>query len=219
MSYVLKPGHSGPKIFELQEILIASGDLPATDAKGNTNRDGRFGQITRQAIIDYQKKNGLHPDGIVGQATAQRLKLALQEPDLKVLAEGDHKPTDHILTSGQLRKLAEKVDALIPTGPFDFFDDAAILWLVRKLDSALVSLLPPNIVDYLGDYSKGLEGGDMFAFKKRLTVAINKQVNVPLLSEETEAMIIGFFIGLVIDGLRLGRTLDAALEQSVPQPA
>ncbi|MDD5391118.1 MAG: peptidoglycan-binding domain-containing protein [Gallionellaceae bacterium] len=218
MSFVLKPGLTGPNIEKLQRHLIANGALPDTDSNGNANLDGRFGQITRNAVIEHQKNKGLAPDGFVNQATAQSLEMNLPEPDLGHRVAVGQAPADHILTQQQLRKLAEKVDALIPTGPFDFFDDAAIHWLVRKLDSALAHTLPPNIVEFLAGFSVGLEGNDMAAFKKRLTDAINKQVNVPLLSEEIEGSIINFFVGLVVDGLRLGSTFDDALNKPVPQP-
>ena len=35
--------------------------------------DGIFGQITHEAVIDFQEKNGLIPDGIVGPATMAKL--------------------------------------------------------------------------------------------------------------------------------------------------
>lgn len=64
MSYVLKPGHSGPKIFELQEILIASGDLPATDAKGRPVRPDRpsgYHRLSKEKRIASRNNRGLTP--------------------------------------------------------------------------------------------------------------------------------------------------------------
>lgn len=210
MSFVLKTGATGPLIKELQNRLIAQKALPATDATGQDNQDGRFGQITRDAVVKYQGENGLPPDGVVGEATAKSLGLAPPSPTTLPLA-------GHILTETQLRKLAEAVDALIPTGPVDFFDDDAIAWLVKKLEGTLAELLPPKIAGYLRDLSQGLEIGDLGTLKKRLTVAINQRINVPMLSEETEAKIIAFFVDVVADSLRLGRTFEGSLGRLLPR--
>lgn len=116
-----------------------------------------------------------------------------------------------------MHKLAAAVDALIPIPYVDAFDDAAIAWLVEKLDAALAELLPPKVAEYLQDLSQGLEGGDLGAFKKRLTEALNQWINVPLLAEDTEARIIAFLVDAVVEGLRLGRTFEEALGRLLPR--
>jgi peptidoglycan hydrolase-like protein with peptidoglycan-binding domain len=62
----LKEGDSGPKVRELQQLLRAKGYNPGPI-------DGIFGSGTTQAVISFQKFNGLRADGIAGPATWQAL--------------------------------------------------------------------------------------------------------------------------------------------------
>lgn len=217
MSFVLKAGLAGSKVQALQQLLIDKGAMPARDGAGQDNLDGRFGQITRDAVLKYQRDHGLEADGVVGEATARSLGLTPPQPAAQPRMGGQRAAAGHILTERQLHKLAEAVDALIPIPYVDAFDDAAIAWLVEKLDAALAELLPPKVAEYLQDLSQGLEGGDLGAFKKRLTEALNQWINVPLLAEDTEARIIAFLVDAVVEGLRLGRTFEDALGRLLPR--
>ena len=59
--------------------------------------DGFFGPVTQAAVIAFQQKNGLHPDGIVGDATFAKLNI---HPQLIVV---QHKlTTQDFIRSGQL---------------------------------------------------------------------------------------------------------------------
>jgi len=59
---VLRLGDRGDSVEKLQQALKSlSYEIDATD--------GRFGDGTRKAVMAYQKKNGLKPDGIVGPET------------------------------------------------------------------------------------------------------------------------------------------------------
>ena len=62
---VLKKGCKGEDVRLLQEKLNAKGY--------NLKTDGIFGQITTGAVMDYQKKNNLVVDGIVGSQTLKAL--------------------------------------------------------------------------------------------------------------------------------------------------
>lgn len=55
----LKEGSTGPKVKELQQLLKAKGFNPGPI-------DGIFGSGTTQAVISFQKFNGLKADGIAG---------------------------------------------------------------------------------------------------------------------------------------------------------
>lgn len=62
----LHNGSQGEKVWKLQERLQALGYY--TDAV-----DGQFGQGTRDAVIAFQRKNGLEADGYAGEETQRVL--------------------------------------------------------------------------------------------------------------------------------------------------
>ena len=62
----LRNGSQGEKVWKLQERLTNLGYYSG-------NLDGQFGQGTRDAVIAFQKKNGLDPDGYAGEETQKIL--------------------------------------------------------------------------------------------------------------------------------------------------
>ncbi len=68
-STTLRRGASGPAVRDLQEQLAAQRYWLGTP-------DGAFGDLTHQAVVAFQKVNGLARDGIVGPAT----RAALAQP-------------------------------------------------------------------------------------------------------------------------------------------
>ena len=68
---------SGPVVKEIQQMLVDLGyvltDKPNDKTKGV---DGIFGIKTWKAIVDFQRKNDLEPDGIVGELTMDALEKA-----------------------------------------------------------------------------------------------------------------------------------------------
>lgn len=67
---VLKQGSTGSQVKTLQTKLKRWGYY-------NGSVDGIFGRGTREAVIRFQRKNGLSADGIVGSKTAQALGMSL----------------------------------------------------------------------------------------------------------------------------------------------
>ncbi|WP_333783306.1 spore cortex-lytic enzyme [Lutispora sp.] len=65
---LLKWGSSGDYVYVVQDKLKRWGYY-----KGNI--DGIYGTETRQAVLDFQRKNGLRADGIVGDETARALGM------------------------------------------------------------------------------------------------------------------------------------------------
>ncbi|MBE3518711.1 MAG: peptidoglycan-binding protein [Firmicutes bacterium] len=68
---VLKQGARGSDVLALQEALALLGFRPGP-------ADGWFGSKTRAAVVDFQRKSGLYPDGIVGPDTKKALAKALE---------------------------------------------------------------------------------------------------------------------------------------------
>lgn len=66
-AHAIEIGDRGAEVLDLQRRLavVASGDLVA---------DGVFGAMTRAAIIEFQHRAGLAPDGVVGERTLATLK-------------------------------------------------------------------------------------------------------------------------------------------------
>lgn len=66
---LLKLGESGPSVTTLQQRLSDLGYWLGTP-------DGTYGQLTRQAVMAFQKAEGLGRDGTAGPVTRQRLATA-----------------------------------------------------------------------------------------------------------------------------------------------
>lgn len=69
-----------PRVLKLAKPLMKGGDVQALQTalrkRGiKVATDGVFGPDTRNAVIAYQQKSGLTPDGIAGPATSARLGL------------------------------------------------------------------------------------------------------------------------------------------------
>ncbi len=73
-SVLVKYGDTGEKVRVLQTSLVTLGYL----APGQV--DGSFGDITRNAVKQFQSDKGLEVDGYAGPATQERIKLELAKP-------------------------------------------------------------------------------------------------------------------------------------------
>lgn len=65
----LQLGSTGDEVKQLQTKLIRWGYYSG-------KADGHFGPATRQAVIDFQNRNGLTADGVVGEATRKALGMS-----------------------------------------------------------------------------------------------------------------------------------------------
>ncbi len=63
-------GSRGNQVIQVQQKLSQYGDY-----KGAV--DGVFGQSTYEAVVNFQRRNGLNADGVVGSATAAALGISL----------------------------------------------------------------------------------------------------------------------------------------------
>lgn len=66
---VYRPGSSGEAVRTIQQKLTNWGYL-------NDSIDGVYGEKTAQAVKDFQRKNGLTPDGVAGPATLRALGMS-----------------------------------------------------------------------------------------------------------------------------------------------
>lgn len=65
----LKVGDSGLDVAEVQTWLWDRGIVCVNSFKGNGEPDGIFGPGTATGVVEFQNREGLHPDGIVGRQT------------------------------------------------------------------------------------------------------------------------------------------------------
>lgn len=70
---VLEVGSSGANVTKVQNRLIQYGYMTGS-------ADGKYGEKTRDAVLLFQKRNGLTVDGRVGKATAAALGVTLTSP-------------------------------------------------------------------------------------------------------------------------------------------
>ena len=63
----LRTGSTGERVKTLQKQLISLGFLSGS-------ADGKFGNMTRQAVVSFQKASGLTADGLAGKKTLQALE-------------------------------------------------------------------------------------------------------------------------------------------------
>ena len=70
LAAVLEVGSRGGDVTAVQKKLIQWGYLTGA-------ADGRYGEKTRQAVIAFQRRNGLAADGRVGPATAKAMGVSL----------------------------------------------------------------------------------------------------------------------------------------------
>jgi peptidoglycan hydrolase-like protein with peptidoglycan-binding domain len=82
---VLRLESSGPAVQELQQRLSDLGFWPG-------EIDGHYGQLTRQAVMAYQKAENLDRDGVAGPKTRERLPTAARPTPRTT--EGDHIEVD-----------------------------------------------------------------------------------------------------------------------------
>lgn len=80
-SNIYRQGSKGEGVITLQKQL---NQLGIKDANGNKlSEDKNFGANTKAAVQNFQRQNGLKPDGIVGPATQGKINEALKNLDRK----------------------------------------------------------------------------------------------------------------------------------------
>ncbi|MCJ2034831.1 peptidoglycan-binding protein [Methylobacterium sp. J-068] len=70
---VVEFGDRGPEVVEVQRRL-------AQAISGEIDADGIFGAATRASVMEFQRRNGLTIDGIVGDATLALLRRSTPDP-------------------------------------------------------------------------------------------------------------------------------------------
>ncbi|MFO0889767.1 MAG: peptidoglycan-binding domain-containing protein [Isosphaeraceae bacterium] len=75
----MKRGETGESVASVQSALVDLGySMPITTNNGRRQPDGIFGQETENVVRQYQRTEGLSPDGIVGRFTIASLDEAMR---------------------------------------------------------------------------------------------------------------------------------------------
>ena len=78
---VLRPGDRGPQVRQLQQRLISLGYWLGVP-------DGKYGDLTRQAVLALQKAAGLTRDGVLGARTRAALHQQVQPKPHRAVGSG-----------------------------------------------------------------------------------------------------------------------------------
>jgi len=95
----LKIGSNGNDVKQIQLAL-------------GLNADGIFGKQTENAVINFQKENGLFPDGIVGEQTLEELNINF-DTDLSLFTHYDFDIDEYHLPKGEYIEGNYKNDYII----------------------------------------------------------------------------------------------------------
>ncbi len=71
----LRPGDFGPRVDALRGRLLVTQDLPA-DSPGDHSA---YDPVTKAAVVQFQIRHGLNPDGLVGKGTLAELNIPVGE--------------------------------------------------------------------------------------------------------------------------------------------
>jgi hypothetical protein len=94
-SVPLIQGATGQGVQALQLALVELGfGMPRSTKEGTRLPDGIFGPETRSVVMEFQRVNGLKPDGVVGRMTLQAL-------DLRIVAESERRALEALRESRQ----------------------------------------------------------------------------------------------------------------------
>ncbi len=110
ISVNLSQGTRGEFVKILQAFLAAEADVYA---EGTV--DGSFGPRTRQAVVNFQSKNGLKADGKVGPLTRAKIKEQIKDRPLARVKDASGNvslcafvPPGHMIAPGYLRKIGSR---------------------------------------------------------------------------------------------------------------
>lgn len=134
----LKSGMNHKDVKALQEVLKKKGYFTS-----NTTTT-YFGSYTKQAVMNFQKKNGLTADGVAGRGTFKALGIATQSTQVKSVSA--YNPTGIVKTAQKYQGVKYVWGGSTPSG----FDCSGFLNYVFK-ESVDVQL-PRTVADI---YKKG----------------------------------------------------------------
>jgi len=107
-----------------------------------------------------------------------------------------------IFTKEQEKKLASLLDELIKLkGLFEMVDGLVFTAIISMVDDNLINKLPDNIKLKLSEIAEAALAEDVETAEIKATELLNELLDVPLLDEETEGLLIGAFVRLIVSSV------------------
>lgn len=137
----------------------------------------------------------------MSEITLTKQQLEQIQADMNVHAE--------MLTNEEVNALAQKVNKAINL-PFvseekEFF---VFVKVIKRIDSKLYQLLPNEYYSMVKNTTDGISKEEAVVIQDRVTLLINKVVDIPILTEKHEAKLIGLVVGFIINAMVKGFKLE-----------
>jgi hypothetical protein len=114
----------------------------------------------------------------------------------------------YFLTDAQIDMIVNQIikTVKIPFLSGDLFK-TIIAKIIKKIDSILYTVLPNEIYNFINSAADGVSKEELETIKRRLVEIINKLIDIPFVSEDIEALIIGTILDLIISCFEKGKVL------------
>jgi len=135
--------------------------------------------------------------------------ITLTEAQLAQIKQ-DMEIKEEMLTDGEINDLANKLNGKVDI-PFlkDEEKEYRVLFkIIRFIDRTLYKLLPNEYYKMVKNTTDGISKEEAKELEGRLTPLINNLVNIPILTEDQEAKLIGLVLNLIINAMVKGFKLE-----------
>ena len=119
---ILKRGDNNDTVKKIQAVL-------------GVEQVGNFGSKTEAAVIEFQKKHGLTPDGIVGSATLAKMGITLDSKSVEVKAPSASKYTK------------EQIESAVKAKGYKWFEDKDLALNIVGIRNASTGQKVTNLFD------------------------------------------------------------------------
>lgn len=134
--------------------------------------------------------------------------ISLTKEQLVQIEKDMDKKVD-MLSDSQINALARKVNEIINL-PFLSKEKEMIVMakLVKWVDRELYQLLPNEYYELINTSTDGISMEEATNIEKRITLLLNRIVNIPILTEDQEEKLISLVVGLIINAMIKGFALE-----------
>ena len=134
--------------------------------------------------------------------------LNTQSKQIDGVLEDSINSAKELLSKSNIRVLAKHVNTLInvPLVP-EALELVVIEHALTLIFSVLTDIVPNDVLLLMGSAGTGLDAKGINQLIERLTVAVNKRVDIPMLNEEQEAFVIKTALKITVQSMAIGKTI------------